>query len=80
MPTLITNYATQKRDGRAFDEVSNAVDKGRCTVASETHDQQEQQSSKAITPVLTTQNSATFWVDRVSSIAHTGTDIYLSSR
>lgn len=32
MPALTTTHATtQKRDGRAFDEVSDAVDDGRCT-------------------------------------------------
>lgn len=37
MPALTTTAATQvttqKRDGRAFDEVSDAVDEGRCTVS-----------------------------------------------
>jgi hypothetical protein len=32
MPALTTTHViTQKRDGRAFDEVSDAVDEGRCT-------------------------------------------------
>jgi hypothetical protein len=32
MPALTTTHvAAQRRDGRAFDEVSDAVDEGRCT-------------------------------------------------
>ena len=32
MPALTTTHATtQKRDGRTFDEVSDAVDEGWCT-------------------------------------------------
>ena len=31
MPALTTTHVAQKRDGRAFDEVSDAVDDGRYT-------------------------------------------------
>ena len=40
MPALTTTHATtptQKRDGRAFDEVSDAVDEGRCTLSAARH-------------------------------------------
>jgi inositol oxygenase len=35
--TAATQVTTQKRDGRAFDEVSDAVDEGRCTFSTARH-------------------------------------------
>ena len=38
MPALTTTHVVaQKRDGRAFDEVSDAVDEGRCTFSAARH-------------------------------------------
>jgi hypothetical protein len=37
MPALTTTHGTQKRDGRAFDEVSDAVDEGRCSFSAARH-------------------------------------------
>jgi inositol oxygenase len=38
MPALTTTHAaTQKRDGRVFDEVSDAVDEGQCTFSAARH-------------------------------------------